>query len=522
MRQPYYPIIYVRGYAMTRSEIDQTTADPFCGFNIGSTVFRATADKAKPARKFNFESPVVRLMTDFGYRDVFENGLDIMDSGWNAPIPARSIIVYHYYEQASTLLGTGKTPSMEDFAKGLSALVGRVRELVCAAPVNEATPENFRCHLVAHSMGGLVCRAFLQNPQLDPQGVRGCVDKVFTYATPHNGIEMAGLNVPSWLSLDDMSNFNRARMAGYLNIDPALYQRTGRVDWLPEAPVPVERFFCMIGSNRGDYDVAMGLSRAFSGHGGDGLVKIENASVWAAEDGRPAPRAYAFRSHSGYFGIVNSEESYQNLIRFLFGDVRIDIWADVSQVRLPPKLKAAADNGKAVDANYLFELAASPRGRLWQLTRRKAEEDSAACRSHADLAAARPDKPCGVYLSTVYLGTGPFWRSVKARTSLGYCAILSVTVPNYEVENAFWLDDHFEGCALYRDALQVEMLPPEAEEGDWTVTCVWESRPSDPRTTTVPAAAVLAGGWSLSLPFDNDHAPGLSGALRFVVSAWNV
>ncbi len=26
-----YPIIYVRGYAMTQGEIDETTVDPFCG-----------------------------------------------------------------------------------------------------------------------------------------------------------------------------------------------------------------------------------------------------------------------------------------------------------------------------------------------------------------------------------------------------------------------------------------------------------------------------------------------------------
>ena len=35
---PFHPIIYVRGYAMTHGEIDDTTADPFCGFNLGSTI----------------------------------------------------------------------------------------------------------------------------------------------------------------------------------------------------------------------------------------------------------------------------------------------------------------------------------------------------------------------------------------------------------------------------------------------------------------------------------------------------
>lgn len=35
--RPYHPIIYVRGFAATRSEIEETVADPYMGFNIGST-----------------------------------------------------------------------------------------------------------------------------------------------------------------------------------------------------------------------------------------------------------------------------------------------------------------------------------------------------------------------------------------------------------------------------------------------------------------------------------------------------
>lgn len=67
---PFHPIIYVRGYAMTPGEIDETTADPFCGFNLGSTVYRAVPDRDRQPRKFIFESPLVRLASDFDYRDV--------------------------------------------------------------------------------------------------------------------------------------------------------------------------------------------------------------------------------------------------------------------------------------------------------------------------------------------------------------------------------------------------------------------------------------------------------------------
>ncbi len=230
---PFHPIIYVRGYAMTEREQDETTADPFCGFNLGSTVYRATADKNQPAKKFVFESPVLRLMSDYGYADIYDNGLDIMDGEWEGRISTRSIIIYRYYEQASALLGSSKTPDISHFARGLSELILRVRDLACANPDNQLAPEDFRCYLVAHSMGGLVCRALLQNQSLSDGQARACVDKFFTYATPHNGIDMAGINVPQWLSAGDMNNFNRQNMAGYLKLE-ALYAKTGRVDWLPE------------------------------------------------------------------------------------------------------------------------------------------------------------------------------------------------------------------------------------------------------------------------------------------------
>ncbi len=195
-----YPIIYVRGYAMTQGEIDETTVDPFCGFNLGSTVYRATPDKERPPRKFIFESPLVRLGSDFGYTDVFTDGMDIVDEGWTGGLSRRSIIIYRYYETASSLLGSGTTPTMEQFATNLGELVMRVRDLVCQEPANQLTPKQFRCYLVAHSMGGLVCRAFLQNPALDPKHARQYVDKFFTYATPHNGIDVGGVNIPAWLS----------------------------------------------------------------------------------------------------------------------------------------------------------------------------------------------------------------------------------------------------------------------------------------------------------------------------------
>jgi hypothetical protein len=57
--QPYHPIIYIRGFAATTDEIEETVADPYMGFNIGSSKSRQLWNGK--IQKFFFESPMVRL-----------------------------------------------------------------------------------------------------------------------------------------------------------------------------------------------------------------------------------------------------------------------------------------------------------------------------------------------------------------------------------------------------------------------------------------------------------------------------
>ena len=522
----FWPIIYVRGYAMTRHEIDETTADPFCGFNLGSTVTRATPDAKAPPRKFIFESPLVRLQSDFGYGDVYENGVDIVDPDWTGTIATKSVVIYRYYDSASSFLGTGKTPDIESFGKGLSDLILRVRDLVCADAANNVKPKDFRCYLVAHSMGGLVCRTFLQNDKIGTAAAKKCVDKFFTYATPHNGIDMAGINVPEWLGSNDINNFNRERMAEYLDLK-AVYKKTERVDWIYEESFPSERIFCMVGTNRSDYDVAAGVSRTFAGNGSDGLVRVANASVWGVNAqgvfSAPSATAYAYRSHSGRFGIVNSEEAYQNLARFLFGDVRVDLWADIDEVRVPQELEKADAKGD-LDALYQFEVLASPRGKRWYLTRRVAEEDSVACRRHLDLKKVTNKNARKIYLSTIFLANR--YRVNPKRATLAYSLSFGVRAPDYEVERKFWPDRHYEGEYLFRDSIVIEMKPPEDEEGDWEVQYDWQSDNVGQASTPVSTKALKQGKVEVTIPFATGdvsapRSPGIAGKLRFVISPWN-
>lgn len=538
---PYHPIVYVRGFAMTRGEIDDTAADPFCGFNLGSTTMRASASNRNKPRKYIFESPVVRLASeDFGYTDVYEDGLDILDPDWERDangnptgnrLGSRSVIIYRYYDEASTLLGNGETPSIEHFAQGLSRLISEVRRLLLANPKSGVDSESdFRCYLVAHSMGGLVCRAFLQNPKLDPFGVASSVDKLFTYATPHNGIDILGLNVPAWMSGMGISNFNRGeRMKDYLALGEAYEQHGKRVDLLPETRFPSSRVFTMVGTNRLDYEAAAGLSRTFVGNGSDGLVRIENATLHGLNAdgtlGAPCAKAFAYRAHSGHFGIVNSEEAFQNLTRFLFGDVRVDIWLDIDEIRLPPSVARQVNGDESlVDAIYQIEVLASPRGKLWYLTRRTAEEDSVACVTHARWREQRSQ-----YLSSVFLANRA--RVNPRRRSLAYGLTLNVRVPDYEIDKRLWLNEHFEGGYLFRNSLVLEMEPPHNPGDPWKVKYAWQDAGVALADTALTPEQIDDRSIEVTIPFDSvtigsdgsriPSSPGIKGKLRFAIQGWN-
>jgi hypothetical protein len=62
IQAPYFPIIYVRGFAATMREIEDATASPYMGFNDGATKIRQRHDRE--IVRFVFESPLVRLMKD--------------------------------------------------------------------------------------------------------------------------------------------------------------------------------------------------------------------------------------------------------------------------------------------------------------------------------------------------------------------------------------------------------------------------------------------------------------------------
>lgn len=519
-QHPYHPIIYVRGFAATQGEIEETVADPYMGFNIGSTKARMawTGD----VKRFYFESPLVRLISDHDYRDVFVDGEDLVATDRpDCVIPYRSIIIYRYYDEASQDFGTGKTPPIEHFAKGLNELIIRLRDKICTNPKNAVTPADFRVHLVAHSMGGLVCRAFLQNPKLGSVAARGAVDKLFTYATPHNGIDMRIVrNIPGWLSFGDVNNFNRVKMAGYLGLP-------GSDDVSIVNNFPPERIFNLVGTNPRDYAVAGGLSSWAAGDASDGLVRIENATTHGPGAGGKevsSPRAFVHRSHSGHYGIVNSEEGYQNLTRFLFGTLRVDGILDIDDITMPVEVENEFKAGKKVKASYQFEVAASVRGCQWQMTRREVRENSAIFRSYNDLfpgedkTVRKPDRAMSPHLFSVFLDPS---KSVKASGSVSFAFDLKVLVPDYEVDGVLFMKRHYEGGYIMRELILVEAFPDQTALGGWRIKYGYqEDNPGKPGIVADTHKLKDGVGIAFDIPIEQKARPGVKGTLRIEARTW--
>lgn len=492
------PIIYVRGYAMTKSEITETTSTPYMGLEYGSTKSRQAWNGA--VRKVFFESPIVRLMK-LGYNDIYQDGLQL-ESGKIAP---ESIVIHRYYDVADPDFGSGKVPTIEQAAQGLSDLILRVRDQVCRD--GQMKPEDFKVYLVAHSMGGLVCRCFLQNGKVGSAAARKLVDKVFTYATPHNGIEMAGMNVPGFFELWDLNNFNRDRMREYL----AIKDKQAPANSLDGKFDPA-RFFCLVGTNSKDYAVANGASRLLAGELSDGLVRITNAYV------DNAPRAHVHRSHSGPYGIVNSEEGFQNLTRFLFGDLRVEGVLWVEDLPLPPIGLVRKLLGTHV--GYYFEVAVATRGALdFDLSRRTVANNSAILRQRGDLFDGNGkllEKAKQPVLFSVFMDTS---KRPERSKEMMFSIQLAVSMLTYMGEDSS-VDDHYvPGEYLFRDTLVINAIPPETPDASWRVGYVLaDSGWSNAEDRIADSKKDEQGKPYVAIPLQNDK--GFKATLRLYGTPW--
>lgn len=437
------PIIYVRGYAGTQTEVEDTVDDPFHGFNLGSTHVRV--GETGRADFFVFESPFVRLLTDYNYIDVYRGYVQKVDTRCTSP--QQTIWIYRYYDPTSKTFDRpgGQRLKIEQAAEGLRDLVREVREQTQANKVV----------LVAHSMGGLVSRCLLQ--KIYPQhGERAhdYVDKLFTYGTPHRGIhfEVGGgvlERIRDMFGANNSDDFGARRMYEYLTPSGANGALSPmphgfRQEVMPASAFDVNRVFCIVGTNSRDYDAAKGMSRALVGPQSDGLVQTDSAWVEGAH------RAYIHRSHSGRYGMVNSDEGYQNLRRFLFGDVR------VKMVLCDFELDYAAPAG--TDVTYQFELQVAIKGIPVLMHERSIPH---LCPVTLDESKYNEQKKKGLPLFTNFLMPEP-----ESEGIVTYMLRLGVYLQTYR-KGLFLFDENIERLPVWSDYLVVTAKPSPSGDGPY-------------------------------------------------------
>lgn len=464
------PLIYVRGFAGTGSAINSAVDDPFYGFSQGSVHVRA--DGSGRAKFHQFESPMLRLVADHQYEvPVHGDQWAFLNSAEPNSVNPASIWIHRFYDDsADTFDEDPESFRFEDAAQDLFTLIKLVLEKTGAPKV----------FLVAHSMGGLICRSLLQrvipeslpreDGSVDPAAGAKYVARVFTYATPHGGIRFA-VGFGFFEKLRDATRFQGAdifgpdRMYEYLT-PPALRGTRTREDFrateMPGDGFPVHELFCLVGSNPVDYDVAMGLSSKAVGARSDGLVQIDNAAV------KGAVVAVVHRSHSGRYGIVNSEEGYQNLQRFLFGDLQVEVELVGFTVGRadPPEVEYQLDVGVAIRGLPVL-----------------VHEQSAAHFCPVQIEHWKEGDPIDspVPLLTTFLSSKAPRPLVNGKQVTRLRQALKLKLMSITEEGGhFFFDDHLEQTEDWQDTLLVEIEPPSADHVLPKAWAAWNS--------TVPTA----------------------------------
>jgi hypothetical protein len=473
IEKPYYPIVYVRGYAMRHAEREETFNDTYYGFSATS-VEKREALPPDYSEADVFEGQLIRFMKirDYGYADAVNRGLEVFHAN-----PSRSIWVSRFYDRDYIM---GSHRSIEEHADDLYKLVCQtIPTRLKASGVNLGQGDkDYKVILIAHSMGGLVCRTLIQNllPHRYKEDPKRWIHRLVTLGTPHRGIELG--NIPDFLE-DVVSSqlnpfgsniFNEERMRDYLKLQGKKGKKY-RYDVHSLGPqdthhdFPVKRCLCIIGSDHPSYSVTKGMTGNFS----DGLVKQDRAYVVAGEapvdnhrysDDQVCYYANVHRAHSGYRGIVNSLESYENIQRFLFGNIKAEISLENIQIHTP-------EDGYS-QYFYDFEFLISIRGTSVYLHRREQDPCENAVRLR------RKDIPERLLLHTGFMNS-----KLKEDDAKFSRFALTLRVIEYRVEEGFLWDREYPGRPIYVETLEIRVGDSDPSQPGDEVGYRWRSEVSD-------------------------------------------
>ena len=133
------------------------------------------------------------------------------------------------------------------------------------------------------------------------------------------------------------------------------------------------------------------------------------------------------------------------------------------------------------------------------------------------LAEPRWVSPCP-YLFSTFLSAQA--RVNSRRPSLGFSVDLGVRVPHYEIDNALWFDDHYDGGYLFRDKLNFQITRSAGPAGQWTLRYGLDSRTPNRATRRVEPTE-RDGAVMFAIPIQQRSRPGIDAELHLIARSWN-
>ncbi|WP_345954377.1 hypothetical protein [Mucilaginibacter sp. PAMB04168] len=495
---PYYPIVYVRGYAMRRADVEETFNDSYYGFATSAVYKKQTQADNGYLTPDLFEGQLIRFMKSrfessdekkYGYADAVNCRTEDFDES----NPSRSIWISRFYDVDYI---QDKVRSIENHALELTDLiVNKIPlQLLALGMSRESLEKDYKVILITHSMGGLVCRTLLQNTLpnyidnrapddiivplsriTDPAKL---IHRLVTIGSPHKGIDMG--NIPdiveeaivSSLNPYDSSIFRPKRMREYLQLDdlknPQSESRNEDnykydLHSLGKSTFPVKNCLCVIGSDYGAYSAIKHVTGSFS----DGLVKQDRAYIVSGEkpvsgtqydENNVAFYANVHRAHSGYRGIVNSYETFENIQRFLFGDLGVRIALRDIKIQTPEL--------QGLEYFYDFEFALTIRGTGVYLHQRKQDPCENAIRIRRK---EIPDQ------KDIFLHTGFLNSKLRQSKNEGSFFIMKFSVLEYSVKKGLLWDTQYPSRTIYSESLEIEVVADATSPYDYVARYSWQS-----------------------------------------------
>jgi hypothetical protein len=204
----------------------------------------------------------------------------------------------------------------------------------------------------------------------------------------------------------------------------------------------------------------MGLSRTAVGPQSDGLVQIKNATV------NDAPTAYVHRAHSGRYGIVNSEEGFQNLERFFFGDLRVQVGLAHADLLLDINEEGVS---------HQAEVQLSIRGLPTLMHDQSISHHSPILITQEDRKKIVKDPNREIPLFTTFL-----MSELAPQANCRYAIRLAVHELRQERGGFLNLQNHLEQVPLWNDHLVVDVKSLRPREEGYRGKYAWRSQQKDP------------------------------------------